>query len=182
MRPHIVLVLVSTLVCSLPAHAQLWPTRRPPVVTRAPDSDRPADPERPTFAGPRMGVTMLSGHLADSLGTPLISQFGWQLEHQFLISKNGPAALIEVVGLVGGLEQNKVLPSASVLFGLRLPNGAEFGVGPNLTFAQTALVLAGGIDLRYGALNFPLNLAVVPARNGTRVTALVGFTFERGWW
>lgn len=184
MRPSTVLMLLALPLVCRAVGAQIWPTRRPPVVvTRAPEDERAADPERPTFAGPRFGVTMLSGHLADSLSkegvTPLISQFGWQIEHQFLMSQDGPAALIEVVGLIGGVEQSKFLPSVSVLFGLRMPNGAELGVGPNLAAHQSALVLAGGMDVRYDALHFPLTLAIVPAKSGTRVTALVGFTFER---
>ena len=62
-----------------------------------------------------------------------ISQFGWQFEKQFYSKADGVTALNEWVGLLGGLDQGVVIPSLSWLIGLRTKEGAEFGVGPNVT-------------------------------------------------
>jgi hypothetical protein len=62
-----------------------------------------------------------------------ISQFGWQFERQFYSKQSGVTALNEWVFLLGGLDQNVAIPSLSWLVGLRTKEGAEFGVGPNVT-------------------------------------------------
>lgn len=63
--------------------------------------------------------------------------------------------------------------------GLRTQEGAEFGVGPNITPAGVALAVAAGVTFRAGALNVPMNFAVVPTKAGARVTMLTGFTMRR---
>ncbi len=137
------------------------------------------------LSGPRFGVTSLSQGVIDKLKTehalevqPLISQFGWQFEKQFYSKSGGLTAVNEWIVLVGGLEQDVVLPSLSWIVGLRTPEGLEFGVGPNVTPAGTALVLAAGITFRSGVLNVPVNFAVVPSSSGTRVSMLAGFNFR----
>lgn len=138
------------------------------------------------LAGPRVGVTALFGPVADSLHDvmgvkPVISQFGWQLEHRFYTAPgaNALSGVTELVLLVGGLDQGAFIPSASWLVGGRTARGTEFGVGPNLSAAGVGMVVAGGITFRTGELNFPVNLAVVPARNGTRISVLTGFNMDR---
>jgi hypothetical protein len=138
------------------------------------------------LSGPRFGVTSLSDAAVEKLETerglevrPLISQFGWQFEKQFYSKSGGLTAVNEWIFLVGGLEQDVVIPSVSWIVGLRTPEGLEFGVGPNVTPAGTALVLAAGITFRSGVLNVPVNFAVVPSSNGTRVSMLAGFNFRR---
>ena len=102
----------------------------------------------------------------------------WQFEKQFY-TKDGPVTMVtEWVALVGGLEQSVVLPSLSWMVGARTRDGAEFGIGPNITPAGTALVLAGGMTFRAGALNIPVNVAVVPSKAGSRVTLLSGFSLR----
>ena len=81
--------------------------------------------------------------------------------------------------LLGGLDQGVAIPSVSWLVGLRSRNGAEVGIGPNLTPAGAGLVLAAGVTMRAGALNVPLNIAVVPSKAGSRVTVLTGFTMRQ---
>jgi hypothetical protein len=110
---------------------------------------------------------------------PHISQFGWQFEKQFYTRGSGVTMVSEWVGLVGGLDQSVVLPSLSWIVGIRTRDGAEFGIGPNVTPAGTALVLATGMTFRTGALNIPVNVAVVPSKAGTRVSVLSGFSLRR---
>lgn len=135
-------------------------------------------------AGPRFGVTLATGELADRLDqevgvSPVFTQFGWQFERVWLNNAAGPEGITEVVLLAGGLEQGVVLPSLTWLVGIRTPGGVEAGVGPNVSVAGVALALAGGVTLHAGNLNFPLSLAAVPSGEGLRLSLLVGFTTQR---
>lgn len=173
---------------AVPAFAQ---SRSESFTQSGPTAPPPA--ETLELSGPRFGVTMLSDSLVQRLKLeqsidvkPAISQFGWQFEKQFYQSNDGVTVLNEWVALVGGLDQGVVIPSLSWLVGLRTKEGAEFGVGPNVTPGikdsepmNVALVIAAGVTFRAGILNVPLNFAVVPTRNGTRVSVLTGFTMRR---
>jgi len=136
------------------------------------------------LSGPRFGLTLLSDGVVQKLEEreisvgPQVSQFGWQFEKQFYTKDSGVTMVTEWVALVGGLEQSVVLPSLSWMVGVRTRDGAEFGIGPNVTPAGTALVLATGMTFRTGALNIPVNVAVVPSKAGTRVTLLSGFSLR----
>ena len=131
--------------------------------------------------GPRIGVTMLSPGVlnkAREAGTdlnPFITQFGWQFENRLFRLSNGVSALVEFVPLVGGLDQGKFLPSLSGLLGIRGAKGFEFGVGPNVTPLGASVVLAMGTSIQSNGINFPINLAVVPGKDGVRVSLLLGF-------
>jgi hypothetical protein len=65
------------------------------------------------------------------------------------------------------------------MVGVRTRDGAEFGIGPNITPLGTSLVLATGMTFRAGAFNIPVNIAVVPSKAGTRVSLLTGFSFRQ---
>jgi hypothetical protein len=137
------------------------------------------------LSGPRFGLTLLSDGVVQKLAErdikvgPHISQFGWQFEKLFYTRDSGVTMVTEWIGLVGGLEQSVVLPRLSWMVGVRTRDGAEFGIGPNITPAGTALVFATGMTFRTGALNIPLNVAVVPSRSGTRVSVLSGLSLRR---
>jgi hypothetical protein len=168
-RPAARVLLVALLLCA-PATAQ--PLLPPPAKT--------AD-----LSGPRFGFTLLSDSVVQKLEErnitvgSQISQFGWQFERQFYTRDSGVTMVTEWIGLIGGLEQSVALPSLSWMVGVRTRDGAEFGIGPNITPAGTALVLATGMTFRTGALNIPLNVAVVPSKDGTRVSVLTGFSLRR---
>ena len=137
------------------------------------------------LSGPRFGMTALSTGVVDELKKrdievgSNISQFGWQFEKQFYTRNSGVAAVNEWVVLLGGLDQGVALPSLSWMVGLRTREGAEFGIGPNITPAGVALALAGGVTFRAGNLNVPMNVAVVPSKAGTRISILTGFNMRR---
>ena len=138
------------------------------------------------LAGPRFGLTLLPDGIVDKLAErqinvtrPYVSQFGWQFEKQFFTKDSGVTMVSEWVALLGGLEQSVALPSLSWLVGVRTRDGAEFGIGPNITPAGTALVFATGMTFRTGAVNVPVNVAVVPSKSGTRVSVLTGFSLRR---
>ena len=168
---HVIGAAILTLILCAPALSQ---TAEPPVAQAA------------SLSGPRLGFTLLSDgiveRLKDDAGInvrPVVTQFGWQFEKQFYSTENGPTAVTEWVVLVGGLEQGVVLPSVSWLVGMRTMKGAEFGIGPNITPVGAALAIAAGVTFRAGALNVPVNLAVVPSKSGVRVSLLAGFNTRR---
>lgn len=109
----------------------------------------------------------------------VIRQFGWQFEKQFLGTGGGLVAVNEWVVLVGGLDQGTFLPGVSWIVGLRGKGGAEVGVGPNVSVAGFGLVAAAGVTYRAGTLNIPLNFAVVPSRDGARVSIISGFSLTK---
>jgi hypothetical protein len=137
------------------------------------------------LSGPRFGITQLTPEIVARLKekrdievTETISQFGWQFERQFYSRGSGVTAVSEWVVLVGGLDQGVPLPSLSWLVGFRTKEGAEFGVGPNVTPAGVALAIAAGVTFRAGPFNVPLNFALVPSRYGTRFSVLTGFNMR----
>jgi hypothetical protein len=155
-----------------------------PVVARAQYENGYPD-QTVDLAGPRFGFTLLSGGITDRLKSdrninvsPLITQFGWQLERQFPTGTPDVSALTELVGLLGGLEQNVVIPSVTWVVGARLKSGFEFGVGPNITTLSTAIVYVAGVTNKVGNLNIPVNVAIVPSVNGVRATVLTGFNLR----
>jgi hypothetical protein len=145
----------------------------------------PPTPKEVNLSGPRFGVTALSDGVLKELAvrgytvSPMISQFGWQAERAFYRTDSGVAAVTEWVLLMGGLEQGLKIPSLTWLVGMRSANGAEFGIGPNISPGGTALALAAGVTFRHGYLNVPVNVAIVPSKYGTRISMLTGFNMRR---
>jgi hypothetical protein len=137
-----------------------------------------------SLSGPRFGVTFLDDGVIEKLAErnievrSSISQFGWQFEKQFYSKEGGVTAVNEWVFLLGGLDQSVAIPSLSWMVGLRTRDGAEFGIGPNVTPGGVALALAGGFTLRAGLLNVPVNMAIVPSKVGTRISVLTGFNMR----
>ena len=175
---HRIVVLMFALGLAAPALAQ---------------SSHPAQPapgipplaKTVSLAGPRFGLTMLNDRMIEKLKerdievNSTISQFGWQFEREFYSKQDGPTVLNEWVVLLGGLDQGVAIPSVSWLVGLRTKEGAEFGIGPNITPGGVALAQAAGVTFRAGVVNVPMNVAVVPSKYGTRVSLMTGFVLRR---
>lgn len=143
-----------------------------------------------SLSGPRVGFTYLVGDAASRLkknhaAYSGLVQFGYQFEKRFFSSNTGgPTALIEFVPLVGGLDQGLAIPSVTWLFGVRTESGFEVGIGPNLTMVdhrldvdavRSGIVVAAGISLRAGDLNFPVNFSMARSEGGMRFSLLTGF-------
>jgi hypothetical protein len=168
-----VLAAVTVLAMTVPAFAQSG-------------SEAPPYTRALSLSGPRFGFTFLNDSIVEALKeerglevSNTISQFGWQFEKQFYSKQGGPTVLNEFVFLLGGMDQGVTIPSLNWLVGVRTQEGAEFGIGPNLTPAGVALAMSAGVTIRTGAINVPLNFAVVPSKNGVRVSMLTGFTLRR---
>ena len=155
-----------------------------PVVSNQDPNDAVLD-EAVHLAGPRIGFTLLTPGVVNRARennislNPFLTQFGWQFESRLFHLPNGVSGLVEFVPLVGGLEQGKFLPSVSALLGVRGRHGLEFGVGPNLTLLGPSLVLAAGTSIQSNGVNFPINLAVAPSKDGVRFSLLLGFNARR---
>lgn len=98
--------------------------------------------------GPRMGATFLTGYIGTMMtrekaaggygGNPFMFQFGYQFEKQYLNEGNFQA-LFEVIPMITGLDQGRVIPSLTLLNGLRNNvNGWEFAFGPNFAISRSA--------------------------------------------
>jgi len=152
-----------------------------------PDGEEPPFARRIDLSGPRFGVSLFSPGVVDKIEYetthkigPVVTQFGWQFEKRFGGGGgSGLTGVTEWIVLVGGMEHGTILPSVNWLVGLRTRSGMEFGAGPNVSPAGSAVVLAVGKTFRAGALNLPVNLALVPSSDGVRVTLLCGFNTRR---
>ena len=136
-----------------------------------------------SMSGPRLGLTFVAGSHGRSvlrehnLSSPL-SQFGWHFEQITRPQGGGPSFVIEEVFLVGAVEQATVVPAATLLFGIRFPNGFEFGMGPNATPLGTALAIGVGKSLEYGGVAIPLNVAVVTSPGALRISLMTGYALR----
>jgi hypothetical protein len=168
---------VATL--PVPATRPAVPSAIPTVNNASPD-DAVLD-ESIRLDGPRIGFTVLAGGVLDKAQeklpglSPFLTQFGWQFESRLFRLPSGVSGLVELVPLIGGLEQSKFIPSVSGLLGVRGAKGFEVGMGPNVTPLGTSLVLAVGTSFHSNGVNFPVNLAVVPGNGGVRLSLMLGF-------
>jgi len=145
------------------------------------------------FSGPRLGFTYLNdeavttineeGHRGDPVGN-VITEFGWNFEKILFVNtdKKGMAFTIEIIPLIGGVDQNRFLPSITGLLGIRTENGMTFGMGPRLTHDDstndviTSLAYSGGINFKYDNVTIPLRIQFTSARRGTSISLLTGFS------
>jgi len=97
-------------------------------------------------SGPRMGVAVVTGQNADFFmrpqtdggvnGIPVLFNFGYQLEKQYVGGENF-SALFEFIGNVAGIEHGTPVPSLAILHGVRFGKGAwEIAMGPSLSFKK----------------------------------------------
>lgn len=126
------------------------------------------------LSGPRLGATFAPSGAATS-------QFGWHFEHQAAPGARGPWFIVERVFLVSGMEADRFMPSATLVFGMRMPNSFEFGVGPSAAIGgpnglSTAIVIAAGQSFRAGGIRIPVNVAVAMTKDGEN-----RFSLMTGW-
>ena len=137
------------------------------------------------LSGPRMGVSYVvgGGSLRRDLRKrnmgPLLSQFGWHFEYQVIPEGGGPQFVVQFVPLAGGVEYGTLIPSGTIAMGVRLPEGIEFGLGPNIYVSDegvgTALMLGVGKSFSYGGVSIPINLVLTTNPAGNRVSVIFGY-------
>lgn len=161
--------------------------------------------------GPRVGVTLLApgvvarindatrdGGVGDRIDPsfPVITQFGWQFEFRTFQSPGGLTGLAEVVPLLSGLDRGLLIPTLTVVSGLRTRSGVELGVGPNVSLTpqertrrredrysgeepldldvRLGLAVVAGVNARVDGVSVPVNAAVVFGDGGARLSLLLG--------
>ncbi len=174
-KSQIALITIILTLCSVSIFAQTI--------------DEPLKLKEKNLSGPRLGITYVSGDgeayqsLKDNNMGRFISQFGWHFEYQVSPKVfEGPAFVVQYIPLIGGVEYGKFVPSQTLAFGIRFPNGIEFGMGPNLVITDrgvtSSLVLAGGKSFDYGGVSIPLNLAYAISPKGNRVSFVFGYALD----
>ena len=196
--------------------------------------------------GPRMGASFVNGDAARILTAPenkggydmypVMFDFGWQKEWQYLSSGNFQA-LVEFIPMISGLESGKFIPSVTFMNGFRMGKGGwEFAFGPSFRIVKkasgfydvnntlgkganawhleedwnenaflssntplgpnpydivnqmdcrgtatlsTSLIFGVGRTFKSGYLNIPVNLFVVPRKEGTTFGFSFGFNITR---
>jgi len=141
------------------------------------------------MGGPRLGVTYIAGtgKLSQSLEKNQIgrtlSQFGWHFEYQVIPDGGGPSFVIQFVPLIAGVEYGKILPSGTLAMGVRLPEGIEFGLGPNALVTddgvKSALVMTIGKSFTYGGVSIPLNFVYATNPEGNRFSIIFGYAIRK---
>lgn len=142
------------------------------------------------MSGPRFGFTYLSEgstsqylnrvHEMDSLeylefgSLPFTytTQYGWQWESRFADTGGPVVGLVEWIALIGGMEKGMFLPSFSSLVGIRSQSGFEFATGPSVSMTGLSFVFALGYNYTKGDLNLPINIALVPDKQGPNNSGL----------
>lgn len=137
------------------------------------------------LSGPRLGFSVLSTEqgkkLVEIFGednwspSPVISLFGWQFEWRYFETSSGAQGLVEVIPLVGGLEQGMFIPSLNTLVGFRSSDGFEVGFGPSISFTNPGFIMAIGQSTSFDQINFPVNFSLATSRDGMRFSFLIGF-------
>jgi len=141
------------------------------------------------LTGPRFGLTYIgdgstsqvlnrvnemdSTEYANYAGLPLTwtTQYGWQWETRFADTGGPIVGLVEWVAFVAGMEKGMFLPSFSSLVGVRGEGGFEFATGPNLSASGLGFVFAAGYNVKKGDLNIPINISIVPNKQGPKDSA-----------
>jgi len=141
------------------------------------------------MGGPRLGVTYVagSGKLSETLAKNQIgrtlSQFGWHFEYQVIPDGGGPSFVIQFVPLIAGVEYGKLIPSGTLAMGVRLPEGIEFGLGPNALVTdegvKSALVMTIGKSFNYGGVSIPLNFVYATNPEGNRFSIIFGYAIRK---
>ncbi len=119
---------------------------------------------------------------------PVFTQFGINLEQRIRLGGTKSHFAFQEVLVIGGLDQNIVLPSLNLLIGFRSHAGLEFGLGPNISMSRStegpgvtvSVVYAVGWTFSFKNVFVPVNFAIVPTPSGghPRLTLLTGFNFE----
>ncbi len=141
------------------------------------------------LGGPRLGVTYITGagKLSQSLERVgigrTLSQFGWHFEYQVLPDGGGPSFVIQFVPLIAGVEYGRLIPSGTLAMGIRLPEGVEFGLGPNALVTdeglKSALVMTVGKSFKYGGVSIPLNIVYATNPEGNRFSIIFGYAISK---
>jgi len=152
--------------------------------------------------GPRVGVTWVATSRQDFDAAiqgvfpdpdreyfPIFTQFGFNLEQRIRLGNTQSHFAFQEVLILGGLDQNIIMPSLSLMIGFRSRIGLEFGLGPNVSLKRSPE--GPGVDLSvayslgwtffFEDVFVPVDVAVMPTPSDgkARITLLTGFNFKK---
>jgi hypothetical protein len=145
---------------------------------------QPQKVEELNISGPRIGFTLIPDtekieDFLDRESVPsILTLFGWHWEYITRPETGGSSLLVQSLFLIGGLDQGLILPSYTGIVGLRTSDNVEIGVGPNLTPAGGALIIAFGKTFNYDGIMIPVNVAFVMNRENPRISLVTGFALR----
>ena len=118
---------------------------------------------------------------------PLITQFGLNVEQRIQLGATDSHFVFQEILVIGGLDQNLIVPSLNALIGFRSHAGLEIGLGPNLSLGvdngnpslAVSVLYAIGWTFSFSDVHIPVNIAIVPtpADGHPRLTVITGFNF-----
>jgi len=151
--------------------------------------------------GPRVGVTWVATSRqdfdaaiqgvfpADREYFPIFTQFGFSLEQRIRLGTTQSHFAFQEVLILGGLDQNIIMPSLSVMIGFRSRIGLEFGLGPNVSLKRSpegpgvdlSVAYSLGWTFSFEDVFVPVDIAVIPTPSDgkARITLLTGFNFKK---
>jgi len=132
--------------------------------------------------GPRVGVACVVAkpndwnaavqdvYAAARYYLPVYSQIGLSTEQRIALGDSRHSFVFHELLLIGGIDQNIVLPEVDLLLGIRFASGLSVGIGPNVSLRSadsdatpTVALMAGiGWTFRLADFNVPLELVIVP--------------------
>jgi hypothetical protein len=160
-------------------------------MARADEQDTVVSLSKMNISGPRFGLTYVNsfggGDFAAQLKQRNIrnaySEFGWHFEFKVAPEGNTPSFVFEIVPLIGALEYGVAIPSVTVPMGIRLPNGFEFGIGPNVILGypsfSSSIVLAAGKTFSFHGVGIPVNVALASGKGGYAISCLAGYAIVK---
>jgi hypothetical protein len=107
------------------------------------------------------------------------SPHNFLLGYEVLIRMMGHSWLNVILlanGILGGLEQSKVLPSGNALIGFEFNNSFQLGVGAHLTplkGQEAHVAVAGGWTPRVGGFYVPVHAFFIPDVDGNHRTGML---------
>jgi hypothetical protein len=137
------------------------------------------------LSGPRFGLTYvgikkeLRERLPPGEFHRVISQFGWHFEYQITPEGGGPQFVLQFVPMVAGVEHGYFIPNATVAVGIRLPEGFEAGIGPNIQFPKNLRSGERATSALLGGVSVPINVAYAINPNGNRLSFILGYAIQR---
>jgi hypothetical protein len=169
-------------------------TRPPPPADRPAEAPKERSPDDATILhGFRLGYGYVFNYSDPSSAFENKSfqeRAGLRSPHHFLL---GYEVVYRVVGhswlnvllmgngIIAGLEQSKVLPSANLLIGFEIKNSFQLGVGANLSplkGSEAHSIVAAGWTPRVGTIYTPVHAYFIPDVDGYhRMGVTTGVTF-----
>lgn len=158
-------------------------------------------PETPqtdiTNNGPRVGVSYIMGDMATRMAdpefeggwdaVPIVSQFGYQLEKEYL-SAGDFHALIEGLFIISGPEQQLFNPKLVIMNGFRSgKTGLEFAFGPSFGLEKEARSFYNSsteqwqLESEWAAVDSAGNLLPIPYHVVTRMDSRGDVKLSTGW-